>query len=164
MNEVRIDKYLWAVRLFKTRARAADYCKKNKVSVAGQNAKPSRMIKAGDVIRIKKGPITLSFQVLAIAHNRMGAKLVSSFLADVTTKDQRDLIEMQRLTQAGQRQKGLGRPTKKERRDIERAQMDMHESQTDFDTDTWSLENFFDDEDEDDTLDEDLRLAPNNVF
>ena len=146
MNEVRIDKFLWAVRLFKTRARASDYCKKNKVQVAGQNAKPSRTVKVGDVIKLRKGPITLSFQVLALAHNRMGAKLVPSFIADVTSKDQKELIEMQRLTQTGRRQKGLGRPTKKERRDID-----------------WDLENFFDDDD-DDELDEDIRLAPNNPF
>ncbi len=162
MNEVRIDKFLWAVRLFKTRARASDYCKKNKVQVAGQNAKPSRTVKVGDVIKLRKGPITLSFQVLAIAHNRMGAKLVPSFIADVTSKDQKELIEMQRLTQTGRRQKGLGRPTKKERRDIENAQESLHESQEHIDDD-WDLENFFDDDD-DDELDEDIRLAPNNLF
>ncbi|MBO6006105.1 MAG: RNA-binding S4 domain-containing protein [Paludibacteraceae bacterium] len=118
-SEVRIDKWMWAVRLFKTRSKAADACKKNKVTVDGVAVKPSRMVKVGDVIRIRKGPVTCSFEVLAIAHNRMGAKLVADFCKNVTTKDQLELIEMQRLAATSRRQKGLGRPTKKERRDLE---------------------------------------------
>ncbi|MBP5306996.1 MAG: RNA-binding S4 domain-containing protein [Paludibacteraceae bacterium] len=117
--EVRVDKWMWAVRLFKTRSKAADACKKNKVTVDGVAVKPSRMVKVGDVIRIRKGPVTCSFEVLAIAHNRMGAKLVADFCKNVTTKDQLELIEMQRLAATSRRQKGLGRPTKKERRDLE---------------------------------------------
>lgn len=79
-QEVRIDKWMWAVRLFKTRSKAADACKKNKVTVDGIAAKPSRMVKVGEVIGIRKGPVTCSFEILAIAHNRMGAKLVPDFL------------------------------------------------------------------------------------
>ena len=71
-QEVRVDKWMWAVRLFKTRSKAADACKKNKVTVDGIAAKPSRMVKVGEVIGIRKGPVTCSFEILAIAHNRMG--------------------------------------------------------------------------------------------
>lgn len=118
-SEVRIDKWMWAVRLFKTRSLAADMCKKGKVYIGTTLAKPSRMVKIGDVVAIKKGGITHSFKVLALSENRMGAKLVPDFMINVTTSDQLELIEMQRLSNNAFRDRGAGRPTKKDRRDIE---------------------------------------------
>lgn len=153
-SEVRIDKWMWAVRLFKTRSKAADACKKNKVLIDNTFAKPSRTVKVGDVIGIKKGPVTCSFKVLALAHNRMGAKLVPDFMLNVTTKDQLELIELQKLAASSRRQKGLGRPTKKERRDIDDFAEEMY-----FIDEDWN----FDDDDDDEDVDMDFVNAPNNI-
>ena len=118
-NEVRIDKWLWAVRIFKTRSIATDAIKMGRVTISGQKVKPSRNVKVGDVIDVKKPPITYSFKVLALAENRMGAKLVPGFMENVTRKEQLDLLEMNRISGFRDRAKGLGRPTKKDRRDID---------------------------------------------
>jgi ribosome-associated heat shock protein Hsp15 len=118
-SEVRIDKWLWAVRLFKTRSLAADACKKGKVVIQNIQVKPSRNIKIGDIVCIRKNPILYSFKVLALSENRMNAKLVSGFMENVTTADQLELIELAKLAGQTGRDRGTGRPTKKERRDIE---------------------------------------------
>ena len=118
-DSIRIDKFLWAVRLYKTRTIAVDALKRGKVSMAGQQVKSSRIVKVGDVIAIKVPAATRSFEVLQIPRSRMGAKLVKDHIREVTPKDQQDLLEMYRLQMTMQRQKGLGRPTKKERRDME---------------------------------------------
>ena len=118
-TEVRIDKWLWAVRLFKTRSLAAEACKKGKVLVQNTTAKPSRNVKAGDIVQIKRNPILYSFKVLALSENRMNAKLVPEFMANVTTPDQLELIELGKLASASGRDRGAGRPTKKERRDLD---------------------------------------------
>lgn len=118
-TEVRIDKWLWAVRLFKTRSLATDACKKSKVSVNGVVMKPSRNVRVGDVVQIRKAPIVYSFKVLALSETRMGAKLVPGFMENVTPKDQLDLLELKKYSSSGQRDRGTGRPTKKERREIE---------------------------------------------
>ena len=118
-EEVRIDKWLWAVRLFKTRSLAADACKKGKILIGGNSIKASRYIKKGDIIQIKRSPITYSFKVLDLTENRMGAKLVPEFMENVTTPDQLELLEMSKYTTFGRRDRGTGRQTKKERRDIE---------------------------------------------
>lgn len=118
-NEVRIDKWLWAVRIFKTRTIASDACKLGRVTIGGQRIKPSKMVKVGEVIDVKKPPITYSFKVLALAENRMGAKLVPGFMENVTKKEQLDLLEMNRITGFIDRAKGMGRPTKKDRRDMD---------------------------------------------
>ena len=117
-NEVRIDKWLWAVRIFKTRTIASDAIKMGRVTIGGQKVKPSRNVKVGEVIDVKKPPITYSFKVLALAENRMGAKLVPGFMENVTRKEQLDLLEMNRISGFRDRAKGLGRPTKKDRRDV----------------------------------------------
>ncbi len=119
VSEVRIDKWMWAVRLFKTRSLAADACKKGKVQMSGTNVKASRNVKVGDVIQIKRPPIVYSFKVLALSENRMGAKLVPDFMENVTTADQLELLEMSRYSAFGVRDRGTGRPTKKDRRDLE---------------------------------------------
>ena len=119
MNEVRIDKWMWAVRIFKSRTIAVEACKKNRVMIGGVNVKASRMIKVGDVIQVRKPPITFSFKVLALTERRMGAKLVPDYMENVTTPDQYEILEMNRISGFVNRAKGLGRPTKKDRRELE---------------------------------------------
>jgi len=119
MNEVRIDKWMWATRIFKTRTIATDACKKNRIMIGGVNVKPSRMIKLGEIIQVRKPPVTYSFKVLALTERRMGAKLVSEYLENVTTPDQYEVLEMNRISGFVNRAKGTGRPTKKDRRELE---------------------------------------------
>jgi ribosome-associated heat shock protein Hsp15 len=118
-TEVRIDKWLWAVRLFKTRTLAADACKKGKVIIQNIQVKPSRNVKVGDIVSIKRNPILFSFKVLALSENRMNAKLVADFMLNVTTPDQLELIELAKLAGQIGRDRGTGRPTKKERRELD---------------------------------------------
>jgi len=118
-TEVRIDKWLWAVRLFKTRTLAAEACKKGKVIIQNIQVKPSRNVKVGDVVCIKRNPFLFSFKVLALSENRMNAKLVVDFMQNVTTADQLEMIELAKLAGNMGRDRGTGRPTKKERRDLE---------------------------------------------
>ena len=125
MGAVRIDKWLWAVRVFKTRSLATDACKMNRVSINGQLTKPSRLVKEGDVISVRKPPIEYSFKVLRGLNNRVGAKLVPEYMENVTPKEQYDILELQRLSRFVDRAKGLGRPTKKDRRDMESFIEDM---------------------------------------
>lgn len=118
-TEVRIDKWLWAVRLFKTRTLAAEACKKGKIFIQNIQVKPSRNIKIGDIISIRKNPILYSFKVLDLSENRMNAKLVVNFMLNVTTPDQLELLEMNKLAGQTGRDRGTGRPTKKDRREID---------------------------------------------
>ena len=117
--EARLDKWLWAARIFKTRSIAADACKNGRVTIDGVKMKPSRMVKDGEVIQVKKGPITYSFKVLQAIQNRVGAKLVPEVMENVTTPDQYELLEMNRISGFVDRARGTGRPTKKERRDLD---------------------------------------------
>lgn len=119
MDEVRIDKWMWATRIFKTRTIATEACKKSRIAINGTTVKASRMIKVGDIIQVRKPPITYSFKVLALTERRMGAKLVPDFLENVTTPDQYELLEMNRISGFVDRSKGMGRPTKKDRRVME---------------------------------------------
>jgi len=118
-TEVRIDKWLWAVRLFKTRTLAAEACKKGKVIIQNIQVKPSRNVKVGDIVCIRRNPILFSFKVLALSENRMNAKLVSGFMENVTTADQLELIELGKLAGQTGRDRGTGRPTKKDRRELD---------------------------------------------
>lgn len=119
MNEARIDKWLWAARIFKTRSVAANACKTGRVTVNGTNAKPARMIKAGEVIHVKKPPVTYSFKVLQCIEQRVGAKLVPDIYENVTDAKQYELLEMSRISGFVDRARGTGRPTKKDRRAID---------------------------------------------
>jgi ribosome-associated heat shock protein Hsp15 len=110
---------LWAVRIFKTRTIAADACKKGRVMIDQVAVKPSRNIRVGDVIEVRKAPITFSFKVLALADKRMGAKLVSQFMENITPPEQYEILELNKISGFVDRQRGTGRPTKKERRDLE---------------------------------------------
>ncbi len=120
IQEVRIDKFIWAVRLFKTRSLAAEECRKNRVLINGSTVKSSRMVRVGDKVDIVKPPVTFSYKVLDLAEKRMGAKLVPSFVKDITTAEQIEVLEMQKLSSSLGRPKGSGRPTKRERRDIDK--------------------------------------------
>lgn len=136
-GEVRVDKWLWATRVFKTRSIATDACKKGRVTKSGITIKPSHGVKVGDVISVRKPPITYSFEVLALIENRVGAKLVPDYLKNVTTPDQYELLEMTRISGFIDRQKGLGRPTKKDARELSKftefTYMDLDWDDDDFD-------------------------------
>ena len=119
MPEARRDKWMWATRIFKTRTIAAEACKKGRICINGAQAKPSRMVKLGDVIQVKKPPITYSFKVLQAIEKRVGAKLVPEMMENVTTPDQYELLEMSKISGFVGRAKGTGRPTKKDRRDLD---------------------------------------------
>ena len=118
--EERVDKWLWAMRVFKTRTIATDACKKGRVTIGGNPVKPSRAIKEGDVIDVKKPPITYSFRVKRVTGNRLGAKLVPEYLENITPQSQYDLLEMTRISGFVDRRKGLGRPTKRDSRELSR--------------------------------------------
>ncbi len=116
---MRIDKFLWSVRFYKTRTKASEEVKKNRVSVDDQLVKSSREVKVGDEIVIRKNQIEYKIKVLQIPKSRMGAKLVPLHIKDITEKEQYDLLEMRKMQQKYYRAKGEGRPTKKDRRDID---------------------------------------------
>ncbi len=139
MNEVRIDKWLWAMRVFKTRTIATEACKKGRVYVGDVVAKPSRTIKVGDVINVRKPPVTYSFRVLALAQNRLGAKLVPEYMENITPKSELDLLDVVRISGFIDRRKGLGRPTKREGRELANFTESL--------SDGWDID-FLDDEDE----------------
>ncbi|MCQ2337698.1 MAG: RNA-binding S4 domain-containing protein [Paludibacteraceae bacterium] len=115
----RIDKFLWEVRLFKTRSLAAEACKKGHVTINGQQVKSSREIKEGEQFSLRKAPVTYTYEVLGLPTGRVGAKLVPDYIRDITTPEMLDLLEVLRIDQANNRARGTGRPTKKERRDLE---------------------------------------------
>lgn len=116
--EARIDKWLWAVRIYKTRTIASDACKKGRVAINGAQAKPSKAVREGDTVQVKRPPVTYTFKVLQAIENRVGAKLVPDMMQNITPQDQYDLLEMNRIGGFVQRAAGMGRPTKKDRRDM----------------------------------------------
>ena len=136
MEEVRIDKWMWATRIFKTRTIAVEACRKGRISINNVTVKPSRMIKVGDIIQVRKPPVTYSFKVLALTASRMGAKLVAGYLENVTTPDQYEILEMNKISGFVDRSRGLGRPTKKDRRDLDQfSTAEFSEDDFDFDFD-----------------------------
>ena len=139
-DEARIDKWLWATRIFKTRTIAAAACKKGQVSLRGAQLKPSRLIHEGDIIDVRKPPVTYSFRVLQAIEKRVGAKLIPEVLENVTAPEQYELLEMSRISGFIGRAKGLGRPTKKDRRDLDSFTGDVPEFFGDFDFDLDSEE------------------------
>ncbi len=141
MNEVRVDKWLWAMRIFKTRSVATDACKKGRVFVGDALAKPSRTVKPGDVVKVRKPPVTYSFKVLAVTQNRLGAKLVPEYMENITPKSELDLLDLVKISGFVDRRKGLGRPTKREGRELAEF--------TESFSDGWDLD-FLDDYDEED--------------
>ncbi len=139
--EARLDKWLWAARIFKTRSIAVEACKNGRVMIDGVKMKPARMVKEGDIIQVRKPPVTYSFRILKAIQNRVGAKLVPEVMENVTTPDQYELLEMNRISGFVGRARGTGRPTKKERRDLDEFIEPAFYGDFDFDFD-------FDDDDE----------------
>ena len=115
----RIDKWLWAARIFKTRSLAADACKNGRVTMEGVRVKPSHTIKAGDTVSVRKPPVTYSFKVLKPIEQRVGAKLLVGVYENVTDAKQYELLEMSRISGFVDRARGTGRPTKKDRRQMD---------------------------------------------
>ncbi len=118
-ENVRVDKWLWAVRIFKTRSQATEACKKGHVSINNNSIKPSRMVQVGETIQVRKAPITKSLKILALAEKRMSAKLIFDFVEDVTAPEEIELLEMQKNMRWISRDRGTGRPTKKDRRELD---------------------------------------------
>jgi len=117
---IRIDKWLWAVRVFKTRSQATEACKSNKVKIDDQPVKASREVKVDDQIVVHTKAITKTLQVKALLKNRVAAKLVENYMIDLTPQEEYDKLKLQHELNYEYRQRGLGRPTKKERRLIEK--------------------------------------------
>ena len=144
-TEVRIDKWIWAVRIFKTRTIAAEACKKGRVMINDVIAKPARMVKVDDVVKARKPPVTYSFRVKALTENRLGAKLVPDYMENITPKSELDLLDVVKISGFIDRRKGLGRPTKREGRELSRfTEQSYEDTGWDFDFD----DDFFDDEEE----------------
>jgi ribosome-associated heat shock protein Hsp15 len=118
---VRIDKWLWAVRIYKTRSLATDACRGGKVIISEVEVKPSREVKTGDIITVKTGPIKKTLKVLDLLENRVSAKLVAQFMEDLTPAEEYKKLEMTRDSRFVSRDRGAGRPTKRERRDIDKS-------------------------------------------
>ncbi len=116
---VRIDKWLFAVRLYKTRSMASEECRKGKVTINGMPVKPSRELKEGETVQLRRPPITRSYKVLALTENRMAAKLVPEFMVETTPASELEILEVQKNMSFFNRERGTGRPTKKERRDLD---------------------------------------------
>lgn len=143
--EARLDKWLWAARIFKTRSIAADACKNGRITMAGVKQKASRMIKEGDVIEVRKPPVTYAFKVLKAIQNRVGAKLVPEVLENVTAPEQLELLEMTRISGFVGRARGTGRPTKKERRELDDFIQPVFFGDFDFDDEDEEEEDVMDD-------------------
>lgn len=126
MSEVRIDKFLWAMRIYKTRSIATDACKNGRITMNGAQLKPSRTFHVGDTFSVRKGPITYTYRILQLCQNRLGAKMVPEYIRDITAPEQLELLELARLAGQSGRDRGTGRPTKKDRRDIETFMSDAY--------------------------------------
>lgn len=118
-GDVRIDKWLWAVRIYKTRSQATEACRKGHVSIGDLPVKPSRSVHPGEVVRVRKSQIKRSFKILELAEKRMSAKLTQDFLEDVTPPEELEIEEMQKNMRWIERDRGTGRPTKKDRRELD---------------------------------------------
>ena len=119
VGEVRIDKWLWSVRVFKTRSEAAEACKKGKVKVNGAEAKPSRVVRVNDIVSIRKSPVVYTYRVVGVIANRQPAKLVEQYAENLTPQEELDKLNANSLVISMVRDRGAGRPTKKDRRKID---------------------------------------------
>ena len=120
MDTVRIDKFLWSARIYKTRTIAAEECDKHRVLVNGAEVKPSRHVKAGDRLTVKKLLVVYTYEIIQLVDKRQPASLVKNYIVDTTPQEELDKAEMNRMTAFVQRDRGAGRPTKKERRELEK--------------------------------------------
>jgi len=119
-GEIRIDKFLWAVRLYKTRSIASEACRSGKILINNTQVKPSHVVKVGETIIVKKLPVVYTYLVVEPVGNRLPARLVGDYINDLTPQDEKDKLLIAKNTGFGYRPKGIGRPTKKERRNIDR--------------------------------------------
>lgn len=117
---IRIDKFLWSVRIFKTRSIASDECRKGRILINDIQVKPSRTVTRDEIIIVKKPPVTFSYRVIEPIENRVSAKLVSQFIEDITSEEERHKLDFRKAGGTIYRDKGSGRPTKKERRLIDK--------------------------------------------
>jgi ribosome-associated heat shock protein Hsp15 len=116
---VRIDKWLWAVRLFKSRSQATEECKKGHVIIDGISVKPSRIPKIGDVVQVRKNPVIYSYKVIGLVGKRVSSKLVPAYMVDITPPEVLEVLEIRKKMSQFDRERGTGRPTKKDRRDLD---------------------------------------------
>ncbi len=126
-KSVRIDKFLWSVRVFKTRSIASDECRKGRISINNVQVKPSRVITKNEVIAVRKPPVVYTYRVIEPIENRVGAKLVDQFVEDITTEDEKAKLDIKQSIATVYRDKGTGRPTKKERRLIDKLSEDFND-------------------------------------
>lgn len=134
-DTARLDKWLWAARIYKTRSIAIMACKNGRVTSKGVRMKPAHVIKVGDVVEVRKPPVTYSFRVKLAIEHRVGAKMVPEVLENVTPQDQYELLEMCRINSFVGREKGTGRPTKKDQRDLNSFMKSSFDEDEDFDFD-----------------------------
>ena len=120
MDTVRLDKFLWSVRIYKTRSIAAEECDKHRVLVNGMEVKPSRNVRVGDRLTVKKLPVVYTYDIIQLIDKRQSASLVSNYIVDTTPQEEFDKVNMAKMDIFVQRDRGAGRPTKKERRDIDK--------------------------------------------
>ncbi|MBQ5802673.1 MAG: RNA-binding S4 domain-containing protein [Bacteroidales bacterium] len=133
--EVRIDKYLWAIRVFKTRSDAAEACRTGKVAVGGQNAKSSKAIKAGDIITVRKGAVKFQYLVISPIEKRQGAQLVPNYATNITPQSELDKLTAPNEVIFLKRDRGAGRPTKRERREIDNLLLENFDGFGEYDMD-----------------------------
>jgi ribosome-associated heat shock protein Hsp15 len=135
---MRIDKFLWSVRFYKTRSIAAEEIKKNRITIGENAVKSSKEVRPGDTIKIRKNQIEYKIKVIDTPKSRVGAKLVPLYVTDMTDKEQYEILKMRKLSQDYYRQKGLGRPTKKDRREMSEFVSDNDDSQ-EMDNEDWDV-------------------------
>ena len=148
-EETRIDKYLWAIRVFKTRSDATDACKGGKVRINGADIKPSKNVRAGDVISVRKGAVTYTYRVIAVIDKRQGAKLVPQYTENITPEEELAKLKAPVETFFLKRDRGSGRPTKKERRQMDSLWDSLSLDVPDDIADRFAAEFGFDDDSED---------------
>jgi len=124
-KSVRIDKFLWSVRLYKTRSIASEECRKGRIIINDVQVKPSRVVLKGEILTVKKPPVVYTYKVIEPIENRVSAKLVEQFIEDLTSEEEKAKLDMRQSTGIGFRDKGTGRPTKKDRRIIDKLRDDI---------------------------------------
>ena len=122
---IRIDKWLWAVRIYKTRSDATEACRNGRVTLNGSSAKPSKEVKEGDIVTVRKNPVTYSIRVVGLVNNRQPARNVPLYAENITPEEELMKLKMNSYTSFGQRDRGAGRPTKKERREVDEMMEDL---------------------------------------
>jgi ribosome-associated heat shock protein Hsp15 len=124
---IRIDKFLWSVRIYKTRSIASDECRKGRIIINNIQVKPSRVISENEIIIVKKPPVIFTYRVIMPIENRISVKLVEQFIEDLTTEVEKNKLDIRQVGRIGYRNKGLGRPTKKDRRVIDKLKEDFND-------------------------------------